>query len=71
MFSTLPGKVEKESNILGNDKLLLSPAYRIEDPLEFCDYSQPFVRSVDISRYLHFKKVDLENVGEGHDVQQS
>ena len=32
-------KVEKEAKIFGNkDKLVLSPAYWIEDLLEFCDY---------------------------------
>ena len=46
MFSNPPGKDGKGSEILGEKKLVLSAAHRIEDPLEFCDYLLPFARSV-------------------------
>ena len=53
------------------NKHVLSPAHRIESLSEHCDYLQPFARYVDISRYSHLKMCDLENLGQGHDVQHS
>ena len=47
MLFTPPGQAGKQIKILEkNDKSVLSPAYRIEDSLEFCDYLWPFARSV-------------------------